>query len=187
MIAHLHGTIRDTTLTHAIIDVHGIGYLVALTGATLAMCTPGNEISLHTYLVVREDALDLYGFIDKAEKEFYILLLSVSGVGPKSALGIMDKGDYRRLKQAFAQGDLVYLTKMVGIGTKTAQKLILELREKVGSLEDASDTGDSDALEALSVLGYSLEDARSILKSIPSDISGTEQRVRAALRMLGKK
>lgn len=187
MIAHISGTVTDITLTHAVIDVQGIGYLIALTGATIAELSIGQTTTLSTYLVVREDVLDLYGFKERAERDFFLLLLSVSGIGPKSALGIIDKGHYRRLRQALAQGDVSYLTKMAGIGSRTAQKLILELREKIGSEPDAHDTGDSDALEALSVLGYTIDEGRAALQSISTDIIGTEQRVRLALKMLGKK
>jgi holliday junction DNA helicase RuvA len=187
MIARISGTVLETTVNQAVIDVHGVGYLVALTGASLAKLIENQEVSLFTYLVVREDALDLYGFIEKAERDCFNLLLSVSGIGPKSALGILDKVDHGRLKHALAQGDLVYLTKMAGIGNKTAQKLILELRDKIGPLEYVSNDTDSDALEALAVLGYNLDEARAVLKSVPDEIQGTEKRVRAALRMLGRK
>lgn len=186
MIHFLRGTITETGLSHAVIDVSGVGYIVYTTGATLATIPMHVPITLHTHFVVREDTHDLYGFLEKSERTFFLLVLSVSGIGPKTALQILDKAHYARLREAIAKNDLVYLTKMAGIGTKTAQKLVLELREKIGAIEGASQE-ESDALEALTVLGYSLDDARDALQHIPKTITRIEERITAALRFLAKK
>lgn len=187
MISFLTGTVHDVSLTTCTLDVHGVGYMLYCTGATLATLTVGEEKKLFTYFVVREDAHDLYGFTDTHERNFFTLLMTVSGVGPKSALQILDRGHYTKIRNAISQGDLAYLTKMAGIGSKTAQKLILELREKVGKTEGGTGPDDADALEALTVLGYSLEDARSTLNSIPPSITGPHARIKEALKLLGKK
>lgn len=187
MIAFLRGTVQHVSLTSCILDVHGVGYLLSCTGATLATLAVGEEKTLHTYFVVREDAHDLYGFSDVHERDFFMLLMTVSGVGPKSALQILDRGHYTKIRNAISQGDLSYLTKMAGIGSKTAQKLILELREKVGKTEGSTGADDTDALEALTVLGYSLEDARATLQSIPATVVGPQARIKEALKLLGKK
>jgi Holliday junction DNA helicase RuvA len=185
MIAHISGTVIRISLTNTVIDVHGVGYLIAAPQSTLATLVEGKSASLRTYLVVREDALDLYGFSEERERDFFILLQTVSGVGPKSALGIMDKGHFARTRTALAQGDVTYLVKVLGIGKKTAEKLIVELRDKLGSevLEESA-IGDADAIEALTVLGYSLDEARSSLKLVDSAVTGTESRIKAALRNL---
>lgn len=185
MISTLKGTIVDIGLTHTVIEVGGVGYKVSITGTTSASLQLGEQTRLLTYLAVREDALDLYGFTDERDKSLFMLLLSVSGIGPRSALSILDRGDSRRIRQAISQNDLHYLTKMAGIGTKTAQKLILELRDKIGATEETG-TGqaDSDALEALIVLGYSSEESREVLRTIPHTITGAQARVKEALKLL---
>jgi Holliday junction DNA helicase RuvA len=186
MISFLRGTVSETGLTHATLDVAGVGYMVYTTGATLATLTEGTTHTFHTHFVVREDAHDLYGFLEKAERTFFMLVLTVNGIGPKSALQILDKAHYTKLRSAIAKNDMVFLTKIAGIGAKTAQKLVLELRDKIGAQEDVT-AGDSDALEALTVLGYSLDDARSGLEQVPAGVTKIEDRVKAALRLLGKK
>lgn len=186
MISFLHGTVSEIGLTHTTLDVAGVGYLVYTTGATLATLVEGSPTTLYTHFVVREDAHDLYGFLEKAERTFFMLTLSVSGIGPKTALQILDKAHYRKLRDAIAKNDMVYLTKMAGIGSKTAQKLVLELREKIGAIEGHTNE-DSDAIEALTVLGYSLDDARRALEHVPPDITKVEARITAALRLLATK
>jgi holliday junction DNA helicase RuvA len=186
MISFLRGVVSDTSLTHCTLDVADVGYMVYTTGAVLATLADGAETTLYTHFVVREDAHDLYGFTERAERTFFMLVLTVNGIGPKSALQILDKAHYAKLRSAIAKNDMVFLTKIANIGTKTAQKLVLELRDKIGALEDVS-SADSDALEALTVLGYSIEDARSALEQVPADVVKIEARVKAALRLLGKK
>jgi Holliday junction DNA helicase RuvA len=160
--------------------------MVYTTGASLATLREGDTYMLHTHFVVREDAHDLYGFLERAERTFFMLVLTVNGIGPKSALQILDKAHYTKLRDAIAKGDLVFLTKIANIGTKTAQKLILELRDKIGAVEGGTNE-DADAFEALTVLGYSLDDARKALEQVPADVTKVEHRIRAALRLLGKK
>jgi Holliday junction DNA helicase RuvA len=192
MISHLRGTIIEITEKYIVLDVQGIGYKVFCSTDTLAGLREGIEASLSTYLAVREDALDLYGFISSEEKGFFEMLISVSGIGPKGALGILGQTSVETLKQAIGTGDTSYLTKVSGIGRKTAEKVVLELRDKLrahvtikegpGSLRS-----ESDVVEALKSLGYSPNEARDTLKEIPDNIVGTNARIKEALKILGGK
>jgi Holliday junction DNA helicase RuvA len=192
MISHLRGTIIEITEKYIVLDVQGIGYKVFCSTDTLAGLREGIEASLSTYLAVREDALDLYGFISSEEKGFFEMLISVSGIGPKGALGILGQTSVETLKQAIGTGDTSYLTKVSGIGRKTAEKVVLELRDKLrahvtmkegpGSLRS-----ESDVVEALKSLGYSPNEARDTLKEIPDSIVGTNARIKEALKILGGK
>ena len=192
MISHLRGTIIEITEKYIVLDVQGIGYKVFCSTDTLAGLREGIEASLSTYLAVREDALDLYGFISNEEKGFFEMLISVSGIGPKGALGILGQTSVETLKQAIGTGDTSYLTKVSGIGRKTAEKVVLELRDKLrahvtmkegpGSLRS-----ESDVVEALKSLGYSPNEARDTLKEIPDSIVGTNARTKEALKILGGK
>ncbi len=148
------------------------------------------RISLWTHLAVRENALDLYGFEHLNELNFFEMLIDISGIGPKSALGIVSIESIDTLKKAIASGDTSYLTKVSGIGRKTAEKIIIELRDKlVAHKEEAGSTTlrtESDALEALKSLGYSNSEARDALKQVSADTEGTSARVKEALKILGK-
>ena len=192
MIAHLSGTIIDKAEKYVVLDVHGVGYKVSCSSDTLARLDLDAQANLHTYLAVREDALDLYGFDTSDEKDFFELLISVSGIGPKSALGILSATSTETLKKAIATGDTSYLTKVSGIGRKTAEKVVLELRDKLKAHSSMSETpsilrAESDIIEALKALGYSQNEAREVVKEIPNDIVGTNARIKEALKLLGKK
>lgn len=189
MIAHIEGTIIYKTDKFIIIDVMGIGYKVFITIDTLASCKEGEQTTLWTYMVVRETVLDLYGFITNDEMSFFELLLNVSGIGPKSALGILSLTPIDTLKKAIATSDKSYLNKVSGIGKKTAEKIILELRDKLQAYtskdgEHYTLRGESDIVEALKSLGFSQQEARDALKQIPSNIEGTNARIKEALRIL---
>ncbi len=194
MIACITGTLSHADERFIVINVGGIGYKVRITAETLATLRkdPDAPVSLWTHLAVREDALDLYGFETQDELELFELLISVSGIGPKSALGILNVAPGHHLRDAIIDGDTATLTKVSGIGAKGAQKIILELRDKLGDLEIANPkkkSGSSlrdeqDAIEALSALGYSERDARKALKSVSSDVVGTPARIKAALKHL---
>ncbi len=193
MISRLTGTIIDIGEKYVVIDVAGVGYKVACATDTIATLSDGQSASLYTYLAVREDALDLYGFTSMSERAFFEMLISVSGIGPKSALGILSTTNTETLAQAIGTGDTSYLTKVSGIGRKTAEKIVLELRDKmranVDITKESSSTlrAESDIIEALKALGYSQNEARDVTKEIPATIVGTNARIREALRILGKK
>ena len=175
-----------------VIETNGVGYKVRLAVDTLQTLrkNTGENTSLWIHTAVREDALDLYGFQNQVELEFFEMLISVSGIGPKGALGILNVAPVDHLKEAIAMGDTGALTKVSGIGSKSAQKIILELRDKLGWQEsEAGGTmlGDErDAIEGLVALGYAERSAREALKKVPSDTKGTGARIKEALKLLGK-
>lgn len=191
MIRRIRGTVLEITEKSAVVDVGGVGYEVYLPTGAISGLRLGELATLETRLIIREDAHELYGFADKSELEFFELLLGVSGVGPKSALTIVSIGSINTLKKAIGSGDLSYLTKVSGIGKKTAEKIIVELRDKLALMghnaREGELSGESDALEALLALGYSREEARDALKDVPALFSETSGRVREALKILGKK
>lgn len=192
MISHLSGTLMHASERFIVIDVSGIGYKVRVTLDTLQKLrgSADKKVSLWTHLIVREDVLDLYGFQNEHEMDFFEMLISVSGIGPKSALGILNVAPIEHLKEAISNGDTATLTKVSGIGSKGAQKIILELRDKLGGHGEATPKGalrdEHDAIEALCALGYSEREAREALKGVSPETKGTSARIKEALKNLGK-
>jgi Holliday junction DNA helicase RuvA len=189
MIGQLRGRVEQLGKDNLILDVNGVGYLVRVTSHTLQNAPLGKELTLKTHLSVREDALDLYGFGSADEVVFFGLLINVSGIGPKSALAIMNLGTVPTLQSAIGQGDIAYLTRVSGIGKKNAEKIVLELRDKLGGVFESHGSllkEDTDVLQALESLGYGRHEARESLKLIPKTASGTNDRLREALKILGK-
>jgi Holliday junction DNA helicase RuvA len=189
MIATLKGTVTFKDLHMIVIDVKGVGYKVAVPTDTALDALPGQEISLWTYLSVRETALDLFGFKDKENLDIFELLIGISGIGPKTALGILNVATPSMLRQAVAEEDTSYLTRVSGIGKKNAEKIVLELRDKlVTTSADKSMNmrAEGDALEALVSLGYTERDAREALKKVDKKIENTSERVKQALKILAK-
>ena len=190
MIGFLEGEIKAIRAGYAIISAGGVGYKVSATKQALAGMAVGSRASLWTHLAVRETALDLYGFAEEEEMRFFDLLITVSGIGPKSALAILDIANVETLRTAIARGNAGYLTNVSGIGKKTAEKIIVELKDKVGlSAEGTSEAlkGDEEALEAMRSLGYSPQEARDALRKVPHEITGSNDRLREALKILGGK
>lgn len=189
MIASISGTIARTTHDSIVVDVHGVGYRVFVTSDEQLRHTIGDSTFFHTYLAVRENALDLYGFSELPDLRAFELLLTVSGIGPKSALSVLSLVPTETLRAAVVQGDAGYLTKVSGIGKKTAEKIILELKDKAALLGEPSDTsvgkGEEEALEALRTMGYTLNEAREALKLVPHSVEGSSARLREALKQLG--
>lgn len=189
MIARLEGLIIHQTEKFIIIDVQGVGYKLFVTTDTLATSILGEHASFWVYTSVRENAIDLYGFKNTNEMAFFELLLDVSGIGPKSALSILAVAPIDTLKRAIAMGDTSYLNKVSGIGKKTAEKIVVELRDKLQSYKEDGDTpqilkDESDIIEALKSLGYSQNEARDSLKEVPADVIGTNARIKEALKIL---
>ncbi|MBL4644359.1 MAG: Holliday junction branch migration protein RuvA [Candidatus Pacebacteria bacterium] len=185
MITQLRGTIVAKDPEYCILDVHGVGYRIFITPETLANTAENKEIMLWTYLSVRETALDLYGFLTREDLVFFELLIGISGIGPKSAISILGLTDVATLISAIAQGDTSYLTKVSGIGAKSAQKIILGLSDKVGKvIGNPSLKEDTDAIDALAAMGYSISEARSALKEVPRDVAGASERLKRALKVL---
>lgn len=188
MIGHLEGTIAAVRAGFVILSAGGVGYKVAITKQALSTLSLGSPASLWTHLAVRETALDLYGFPSEEELRFFDLLLSVSGIGPKSALAILDVATVETLRSAIARENAGYLTSVSGIGKKTAEKIVLELRDKVGLGADGSSgilKDDEDALAAMHSLGYTPAEARETLRKVPAEITGSNNRLREALKLLG--
>jgi Holliday junction DNA helicase RuvA len=187
MIARLRGKAVASTAEGLVLDVNGVGYLVAATPSILQQATGGGEVVVETYLHVREDILQLYGFADRAERELFTQLLTVNGVGPKVALAIVSGSPAEELRRAIVREDSARFQAIPGIGKKTAERIVLELKEKIGAAVDITPLagGEVDAhvvaRDALVELGYSLVDAERALAETDPDASA-EERVRQALR-----
>jgi Holliday junction DNA helicase RuvA len=189
MISRISGTIAFANDRFAVIDTGSVGYKVFATAETLRRAGKSEETSLWTHLAVRENALDLYGFLDRAELEFFELLLTVSGIGPKTALGIMNIAPMETIFTAVSRGDAGYLTKTTGVGNKNAQKIVLELKGKMDGFSYTEESGcseETDAQDALQALGYSQKEAREALKKVSKEIATPSEKVREALKILGK-
>ncbi len=189
MIRYIEGTVLKGGATSIVVSVGGLGYHIHTTTESASLLSVGAVVSMHTYLAVRENALDLYGFLSSRELDLFELLLTVSGIGPKSALTILSLASVETIVSAVAEQRSAYLTTVGGIGKKTAEKIVLELKEKIHTLTKEHNpipTDDEDALEALKVMGYSLQEARDALKQVPNTISGGTARLREALRSLAR-
>jgi Holliday junction DNA helicase RuvA len=201
VIASVQGTVLSIELDHAVVDVGGVGLAVQATPATLATLRHGEPARLATSLVVREDSLTLYGFADPAARELFVLLQTVSGVGPRLALATLAVLEPDTLRTALAEGDLATLTRVPGIGRKGAERLVVELRDKVGALAPAASasvaaTRSGGALrnrvvEALVGLGFPLRQAEQAveetLAGVDIDIGDTSAVLRSALTQLGRR
>jgi Holliday junction DNA helicase RuvA len=195
MISKLRGKIWHIDDKCIILDVSGVGYKISLTDTDLAELMNDtknpSEVTLWTHLSVKEDALDLYGFINKKELDFFGLLISISGIGPKKALGILSVAPVETLKKALRTRDTSYLTQVSGIGKKNAEKIVLELKDKFSTIEGGDDSAslreDSDAMEAIKSLGYSPSEAREALQKVDPSVIKIGDRVKEALKLLGKK
>lgn len=188
MIGHIEGTVFAMRPGYCILSVGGVGYKISLTNETLSGLKQGEQAAIWTHQVVREDVLDLYGFATESDLRFFDLLLTVPGVGPKSALAILNVASADTLRNAISTGNDSYLTNVSGIGKKTAMKILLELREKVGLAAEAAAgqlESDEDALAAMRALGYSQYEARETLKKVPQSVIGSRERLREALKILG--
>jgi len=188
MISQLTGTITFKNEKFIIIDVNGVGYKVYGTTELVSKIKEDDRTKIWTYLAVRENAMDLYGFANKEELDFFELLNTISGIGPKTAVGILNVTNVSSLRKAISTGETAHLTKVSGLGKKMADKIVLELKGKIGSHEEIS-LGlkeEIDALEALKSLGYSHKESREALQEIDKSITTTSGRVKAALKHLGK-
>ena len=197
MIGYLKGTIIHQDLKSVVLLVSNIGYKIYTNTASLSSPEPSINkdkaiattvqatTEFWTYLAVRENALDLYGFKTKEELRFFELLLTVSGIGPKSAFCILNIASLQNLRHAIATGDTAHLTKVSGIGKKNAEKIVLELRDKLEHLgsDSSSLSDDIDALEALKSLGYGEKEAREALKKV-EDTKDVGEKVKKALKIL---
>jgi Holliday junction DNA helicase RuvA len=192
LIAHVRGTVATRDASGVVIEVGGVGLRVSAPTSTLAKLTQGEPAMLHTHLYVREDQLSLFGFTTQEERATFELLLTVSGVGPKAALGILSALSVDQLRAAIANGNADLITVVPGIGKRIASRVILDLRDKLSPRGAKGDlTGilapagpDGDVLDALvQVFGYSPQQAAQAVAALPGDAPTVlEDRIRAALR-----
>ncbi|MCV7258120.1 Holliday junction branch migration protein RuvA [Mycobacterium shimoidei] len=192
MIASVRGEVLDVALDHVVIEAAGVGYKLMATPSTLATLRRGSEARLVTAMIVREDSMTLYGFLDTDARDLFLTLLSVSGVGPKIALATLAVYDAPGLRQALADGDVTALTRVPGIGKRGAERMVLELRDKMGAAPSASVNGHSvrgPVVEALVGLGFAVKQAEEATDKVLAGDDGatTSSALRAALSILGKK
>jgi Holliday junction DNA helicase RuvA len=177
MIRQIRGEVLSVGPISAVIEVAGFGIEVRMSAPN--MLSVGNEARLATHLAVKQDGMELYGFPEVADRDFFELVLTVSGVGPKTALSVLRRAPREALEGAIGKRDLAYLTKVVGLGKKSAEKMLVELADKVGSR--AHDNADGEVFDTLVALGYTEREARKALQAIPENIVGKDARLKAAL------
>lgn len=191
MISYLSGTVHHKGFGYLILLTGGVGYKVNVPSDVLVNATLENPLSLFTHTHVKEDALDLYGFSNPDDLALFELFLGVSGIGPKTALAIFSNGKLPKIKEAIVKGDVAFFTSVPRLGTKNAQKIIIELRSKLGSLGEldlAAESGETkEIIEALKSFGFSSTESKEAIKSL-KDVEGTtSDKIRSALKYLGKK
>lgn len=191
MIAHIWGKVVEKYANSTIVDVSGVGYEVQVSLSDYERLVVGEDIKLHTYHHIREQSQELFGFTSLAAKKLFELLITVQGVGPKAALAILSLDEAEAVRNAIANSDTTYIARASGVGKKTAERVVVDLSDKVGTplrYDVNLPSGIShvlhhtdEALEALMALGYSLNDATNALEGVSTDLS-TAERVTQALR-----
>lgn len=179
MLRQIHGTIEAVEDDSLLVSVGGFGLQVALSGTR--GYAAGDTVTLATYLAVKQDGIELYGFSSEEERTFFERLLRVPGVGPKTALSLLRRASREQLEGAIAKRDVGYLTRVVGLGKKTAEKLIVEIADKMNASSRAPQGEDTEVFDTLVALGYTEREARAALSRIPESTQGKEARLRAAL------
>ncbi len=188
MIACITGKVKTINEKSIIVIVAGIGYEVFVLARTAEDLKKDQEVELNTVHVIKENAQELYGFVTEREKGIFNLLVTISGVGPKSALNILNVSTPEEITSAVINQDSVILEKVSGIGKKTAARIVLELKNKLAagiSEEVAGKSHDVEVLEALEALGYQITEVRDVLKSIDTDLS-SEEKIKAVLQSMGR-
>jgi Holliday junction DNA helicase RuvA len=190
MIAHVSGIVAEKFNSSVIVDVHGVGYEVAVALGDFEQALVGEQMKFYTHHHIREQSQELFGFTSLAAKKLFEMLITVQGVGPKAALAILSLGDSETVRNAIANSDAAFITKATGVGKRIAERVVVDLTDKVGLAirTNVSDTGVSqqlaytdEALEALMALGYSLNDATRALEGVSMELS-TADRVTQALK-----
>lgn len=190
MISLLEGTVVNKQDSEVVVmTTGGVGYRLRVSPAAFGLATIGSKVTFNTFLSVKEDALDLFGFASVAEKALFKNFLTVSGVGPKTALHLLSLGGVEETTMAIGRGDLDYLTKVSGIGRKTAERIVVELKSKVakdmkevGISMPAANDAVTDVIDGLVTLGYSVLDARDVVNKLDYKGKTSEQLLREALR-----
>ena len=198
MFAYIKGSLEEKSNGYVVIDVCGIGYKIFMSDAAIQNIGElGNVVKVHTYYYVREDNISLYGFISKEELTMFELLLSVSGIGAKSAITMLSNISPSSFALAIISNDIKQLTKIPGIGSKTAQRIVLELKDKLKTETTISKTEETieaikqenvsdEAVAALQILGYNRKEIDKVLEKLDTSDLGTEDIIRAALKYLGR-
>lgn len=191
MIRFITGNIQFVEDDAVVVNNQGIGYAVHVPARVMEALQPGGEVSFYTYQHVREDSVDLFGFQDRADLALFRQLISVSGVGPRLALSVLSAASADDVKRAIIHGDVTFLTSIPGVGKKTAERVVLDLKEVVGILPDqavgtAVVREQMNTIDALLSLGYSRSEAFNALQHVNAD-DGVEEQVRQALRQLSGK
>ena len=190
MIAHIKGQIAEKFNNSVIVDVHGVGYEITLTALDYDHVKLGDEIKFYTYHSIRENAEELYGFSSLAAKKLFELLISVQGIGPKAAIAILSLAQPEEVRNAIANADAAFVSKASGVGKKSAERVIVDLRDKVGipshygATEIVSTPGKNEpdeALDALIALGFPLKEATAALEKVDKTLS-VEERIKLALK-----
>lgn len=189
MIGKITGKIDLIRDNYTIVDVGGVGYKVQSTEVALGKIAMQQEVEFFVYTHVREDQLGLFGFLSMEELEMFELLISISGIGPKAALGILTIASPKAIKTAIIKEDPSILTRVSGVGKKTAERVILELQSKVGEMPEIDKQEaqtDQEVIEALMTMGYNIGEAREATKAIPQEISDISEKIKLALRSMKK-
>lgn len=191
MLSFLEGLVARKTEKYISLLVGPVGFRIFLTEKNLSALKPGDRLSLHIHLRHTDDSMSLYGFPNQAELDFFELLLTVNGVGPRHALGILNLARLEDIKKAVLKDDPSLLYKVSGIGKKTAERIVVELKSKLAAFAavatiDPGDDSDSEAFDALATLGYKDTHIRAALKNIPENIKKMEDKVRLALKNLSQ-
>jgi Holliday junction DNA helicase RuvA len=200
MLFHVVGTVTGIYINLVVVDCHGIGFALNASLNTIAAVRVGESSKLFIYESVREDAFDLFGFVNKEEKRCFEMLIGISGVGPKAAISILSTNTPTQLALAVLNGDIKALSNAPGIGKKIAQRIVLELKDKISKEAGGLDLGDAvpaaaaapaadnparqDAIAALAVRGYSMPEINGAMQKIQTDGLSTEQIVKAVLRQM---
>lgn len=192
MISQIRGVVVAKELDRLIVDVNGVGYETLVSELDIADVAQDDEVCLHTYFHVRENAQELFGFLQPAAKQLFKQLITVNGVGPKGAMAIMALGEEKEIRGAIAGGNLAFLTAASGIGKKAAEKIVIDLKDKVGLVASTASSsavgrslGSDEAHEALLALGYSTQQANDALAHVDASAK-VEDRIKQALKGLAR-
>ena len=191
MISYIKGKISYIGANFIEVMVNDLGYKIFVTDNFLDKSKVGKEIEIFTHQHVREDALDLFGFDNREQLELFEKLIGVSGIGPKTALGVLSAATIEEIETAVIHDDVSVLTKVSGIGSKTAERIVLELKNKykgkiAPSSKGSNSSEDADVIDALIGLGYGADDARTALRQIDKGLKGVDEKLKACLKLLGK-
>ena len=190
MIAIISGKIiSNNGVELVVLTTGGVGYKIAVKPNSIIEYVVGNEVELRTYMSVSENAMNLYGFIDETEQELFTHFLSVSGIGPKSALHLLSLGSVEEITSAVSSGDVEYLTKVSGVGKKTAERVVVELKSKLGEMNFVVDLNGNgrligDVIEGLMAMGYNAQQSREAVKQLDTNNKSSEELMREALQKI---